>query len=48
MDPLRWPLISYFFDWDNVSGTYMFGLLGMVVFVATCVACWKQAGSDLD
>ncbi|HMX47298.1 MAG TPA: hypothetical protein PK671_08440 [Candidatus Obscuribacter sp.] len=42
MHPLDFPLISYFVDWKNVTGTYILGALGVLACLITCVICWYQ------
>lgn len=42
MDPLHYPLVVYFWDWDNMRGTIVFGILGTLVFAALCALCVYQ------
>lgn len=46
IDILRLPLISYFFDWGNFSGTVIFGILGLSICLIACISAWHQIFSD--
>jgi hypothetical protein len=46
MDPMHMPLITYFVDWRNVGGTYILGILGVIVCLAACITCWHQIKND--
>lgn len=46
MDITNLPMISYMFDWKNVGGTNLFGILGVIVCLAACAACWYQIAQE--
>ena len=46
MDLTRLPLLSYFVDWGNVSGTYVMGFTGVLICLIACAACWYQIAND--
>ena len=48
MDITHLPMVSYFVDWKNATGTYILGFLGLVVTLIACVACWYQIKSTGD
>jgi|GEM_PF-1992902 len=48
VDITHLPMVSYFVDWKNATGTYILGFLGLVVTLIACVACWYQIKSTGD
>jgi hypothetical protein len=46
MNPMTLPLVTYFFDWKNVDGTYVFAMLGVVVLLYFCAIAWFQILKD--
>ena len=48
MDLMHLPLITYFIDWHRVTGTYLFGFLGLLVCGAACYMSWHQITHDCD
>jgi len=48
VDITNLPMVSYFTDWKNVTGTYILGFLGLIVTLIACVACWYQIKNTKD
>ena len=46
MNLMNMPLLSYFVDWKDVGGTYILGIIGVVVCFAACATCWHQIVND--
>jgi hypothetical protein len=46
MNPMSLPLVTYFFDWKNVDGTYIFAMLGVVALLYFCTIAWLQILKD--
>ncbi|HEY9777134.1 MAG TPA: hypothetical protein V6C81_25435 [Planktothrix sp.] len=46
MNPMTMPLVTYFFDWKNIDGTYVFGVLGVGILLYFCAVTWVQICKD--
>ncbi len=42
MDFMHMPLVWYFVDWHKVGGGCGVGILGVLVTLGACAACWYQ------
>lgn len=48
MDITHLPMVSYFVDWRNVTGTYILGFLGVSFTLVACIVCWYQLRGESD
>lgn len=40
------PMLCYFVDWDEVTGTYILGFIGLTIMFVACAATWHQIKTD--
>jgi hypothetical protein len=43
---MHMPILWYFVDWNRSAGLYIAGILGVLVCLAACAACWYQIIND--